>query len=156
MNKPIKTTLMVSSLLLGQATADTLELADGSLLEGDFVGSSNGIVMFDTGTGIEAYPEAEVVGIYLSSGVQTAQKAALASELTLHLLSGNLIAKTQNRMSILYQPSLEMPKAQFRGPELPSHRGLPGGRYPTAQPRSSSSSFPWVGQPVSGSHPAMR
>lgn len=76
MNKPIKTTLMVSSLLLGQATADTLELADGSLLEGDFVGSSNGIVMFDTGTGIEAYPEAEVVGIYLSSGVQTAQKAA--------------------------------------------------------------------------------
>ena len=43
--------------------ADTLELADGTLLEGDFVGSSNDIVMFNTGDGIEAFPESQVVGI---------------------------------------------------------------------------------------------
>jgi hypothetical protein len=51
--------------------ADTIELADGTLLEGDFIGSSNGIIMFDTGTGIEAFPESKVVGIYFSSGVAT-------------------------------------------------------------------------------------
>ncbi len=67
----------VAVVLAGSyALADTLELADGTLLEGDFVGSSNGIVMFNTGAGIEAYPEAEVVGIYLSAGVATAQKEA--------------------------------------------------------------------------------
>ena len=56
----------------GVLFADTIELADGTLLEGDFVGSSNGIVMFDTGDGIEAFPESEVVGIFLSAGVETA------------------------------------------------------------------------------------
>ncbi len=55
--------------------ADTIELADGRLLEGDFVGSSNGIVMFDTGDGIEAFPEDQVVGLFFSSGVATAQAA---------------------------------------------------------------------------------
>ena len=59
-------------LTVTAALADTLELADGTLLEGDFVGSSNGIIMFDTGSSIEAFPESQVVGIYLSSGVATA------------------------------------------------------------------------------------
>jgi hypothetical protein len=60
------------------AFADTLELADGSILEGDFVGSSNGIVMFNTGDSVEAYPESQVVGIFLSDGVATAQAMAAA------------------------------------------------------------------------------
>ncbi len=51
--------------------ADTLELADGTLLEGDFIGSSNGIIMFDTGAGIEAFPESKVVAIFFSAGVAT-------------------------------------------------------------------------------------
>lgn len=59
----------------GLLYADTLELADGTLLEGDFVGSSNDIIMFNTGDGIEAFPESEVVGIFLSAGVD--QAAAL-------------------------------------------------------------------------------
>lgn len=63
----------LAALLSGLAFADTLELADGTVLEGDFVGSSNGIIMFDTGTGIEAFPEDEVVGVFFSSGVATAQ-----------------------------------------------------------------------------------
>ena len=54
------------------AHADTLELANGSLLEGNFVGSSNGIIMFDAGGGIEAFPEDEVVGVFFSSGVESA------------------------------------------------------------------------------------
>lgn len=67
--------LIAAPVLIGSlAFADTLELADGSLLEGDFVGSSNGIVMFNTGDTIEAYPESEVVGIFLSDGVATAEK----------------------------------------------------------------------------------
>jgi hypothetical protein len=53
--------------------ADSLELADGTILEGDFVGSSNGIIMFNTGDSVEAYMEHQVVGIFLSDGVATAQ-----------------------------------------------------------------------------------
>jgi hypothetical protein len=66
--------LAIFCLTVTAALADTLELADGTLLEGDFVGSSNGIIMFDTGSSIEAFPESQVVGIYLSSGVATAME----------------------------------------------------------------------------------
>jgi len=71
-------------LMSGSSLADTLELADGSLLEGDFIGSSNGIVMFNTGGNIEAFPQSEVVGIFLSAGVATAadMNAATASQIT--------------------------------------------------------------------------
>ena len=70
-----KTIAATAALLVGTiAIADTIELADGTLLEGDFVGSSNGIVMFSTGEGMEAYPESEVVGIFLSTGVATRQE----------------------------------------------------------------------------------
>ncbi len=65
-------------LLASFSVADTLELADGTILEGDFVGSSNGIVMFNTGDSIEAYPESQVVGIFLSEGVATAEALAAA------------------------------------------------------------------------------
>jgi hypothetical protein len=68
--------LAISAFSLSNVFADTLELADGTLLEGDFVGSSNGIVMFNTGDGIEAFPEAEVAGIFLSQGVATRQAEA--------------------------------------------------------------------------------
>jgi len=74
----MKRIILLLSLLLtlgiaGPIAADTLELADGSILEGDFIGSSNGIIMFDTGEGIEAFPESEVVGVFFSSGVATAE-----------------------------------------------------------------------------------
>ena len=67
----------VAALTTSVLLADTIELADGTLLDGDFVGSSNGIVMFDTGGGLEAFPESEVVGIFLSAGVETAATMAL-------------------------------------------------------------------------------
>ena len=66
------------SLFSGLLVADTLELADGTLLEGKFVGSSNGIIMFNTGDGIEAFPEEEVVGVFFSSGVANAEAYAQA------------------------------------------------------------------------------
>ena len=62
---------LIAMLAATSLFADTIELADGRLLEGDFVGSSNGIIMFNTGEGIEAFPEAEVVGMWFSSGVAT-------------------------------------------------------------------------------------
>ena len=67
-----------ATLVAGISLADTLELYDGTLLEGDFVGSSNGIVMFDTGDGIEAYPEDQVIGIFLSAGVAHAESHVAA------------------------------------------------------------------------------
>lgn len=73
--KKISTLLIAAfaTLVSGLSLADSLELYDGTLLEGDFVGSSNGIVMFDTGDGIQAFPEDQVVGIFLSSGVASAE-----------------------------------------------------------------------------------
>ena len=68
----------LATLLAGISSADTLELYDGTLLEGDFVGSSNGIVMFNTGEGIEAFPEDKVVGIFLSAGVASAEAYSAA------------------------------------------------------------------------------
>lgn len=76
MKKLLTTLVAIVAFSTGLVFADTLELADGTLLEGDFVGSSNGIVMFNTGDGIEAFPEAEVVGIFLSQGVATRQAEA--------------------------------------------------------------------------------
>ena len=76
MKKLLKVLIAVSAFSLANVFADTLELADGTLLEGDFVGSSNGIVMFNTGDGIEAFPEDEVAGIFLSQGVATRQAEA--------------------------------------------------------------------------------
>lgn len=67
-------------LAAGSLQADTLELYDGTLLEGDFVGSSNGIVMFNTGGSIEAFPENQVVGIFLSAGVEAAEEYYARSE----------------------------------------------------------------------------
>jgi hypothetical protein len=76
MKKLLKVLIAVSAFSLANVFADTIELADGTLLEGDFVGSSNGIVMFNTGDGIEAFPENEVVGIFLSQGVATREATA--------------------------------------------------------------------------------
>ena len=75
-----KVIMFVSAMLTigiaGPLLADSLELADGTVLEGDFVGASNGIIMFNTGEGIEAFPEDEVVGLFLSEGVETRQQEA--------------------------------------------------------------------------------
>jgi hypothetical protein len=78
----IKIALLATIALLSGAAsmADTLELANGQVHEGSFVGSSNGIIMFDTGGGIEAFPEDEVVGIFFSSGVATAEAAIEAPQ----------------------------------------------------------------------------
>ena len=76
--KKFLTSIFACLAILGAGTlwADTLGLADGTLLEGDFVGSSNGIIMFNTGDNLEAFPESEVVGLFLSAGVETAQEMA--------------------------------------------------------------------------------
>lgn len=67
--------VILLTLICGFSTADTLELEDGTLLEGEFVGASNGIIMFSTGDSIEAYPESQVVGIFLDNG-ETPQQLA--------------------------------------------------------------------------------
>jgi len=75
MKKLQQIVLITCGMACASLQADTLELADGTLLEGDMVGSSNNIIMFNTGGEIEAFPESEVVGIYLSSGVATRDAA---------------------------------------------------------------------------------
>ena len=71
--RPLISGLFIA-VLAGVVQADTLELANGTLLEGNFVGSSNGIIMFDSGAGVEAFPEDDVVGVFFSSGVAKAER----------------------------------------------------------------------------------
>lgn len=105
--------VLLFSVSVPLCLADTLELADGSLLEGDFVGSSNGIVMFDTGDGIEAFTEDQVVGIFLSEGVETQQELAALPEPTA------VVVPTGTRLVIRMVDSVDSKRHQaghrFRG-----------------------------------------
>ena len=65
-NRILSLSVFILILAANPEVADTLELADGTILEGDFVGSSNGIIMFKTGADLEAYPEDKVAALYLS------------------------------------------------------------------------------------------
>lgn len=60
--------------------ADTLELADGSLVEGRYVTSSESYFIFEVGGEIKAFPVDEVAVLYLSPGVEAALSAAEAPE----------------------------------------------------------------------------
>lgn len=104
----------VMSLLVSAAQADTLELADGTLLEGSFVGSSNGVIMFNTGASIEAFPESQVVGIFLSSGVATAIEMANtpAGAATVTIPSGTRLVI---RISSTIDSSRQQVGHRFRG-----------------------------------------
>ncbi|MEP4149089.1 MAG: hypothetical protein ABJL54_17860 [Halioglobus sp.] len=111
--KSVLSTLAAASLLaVGLATADTLELADGTLLEGDLVGSSNGIIMFNTGDEIEAYPESEVVGIYLSDGVATRQQEQQRQPQTITVSEGTRLVI---RMSETIDTKRHSAGHRFRG-----------------------------------------
>ena len=106
-------TLAAASLLAASAAiADTLELADGTLLEGDLVGSSNGIIMFNTGDDIEAYPESEVVGIYLSDGVATRQQEQQKQPSTITVAEGTRLVI---RMSEAIDTKRHSSGHRFRG-----------------------------------------
>lgn len=105
---------LVALLATGTLFADTIELADGRLLEGDFVGSSNGIIMFDTGEGIEAFPEAQVVGLWFSSGVATreAEMAQTGPAPTISVPAGTRLVV---RMSDTVDSSRHGAGHRFRG-----------------------------------------
>ena len=82
---------LLAVLGVTQAQADTLELADGDLIEGELVGLSNGMILWNTGAGIEAYAESDVVGIYNSEGVAAREaetQAAPAQPTTVTVPSG--------------------------------------------------------------------
>jgi len=52
--------------------ADTLELADGTLLEGRYVTSNESYFIFDAGGEIKSIPVDEVAVLYLSTGIEKA------------------------------------------------------------------------------------
>ncbi len=92
---------LISALAAGSLFADTIELADGRLLEGDFIGSSNGIIMFNTGEGIEAFPEEEVIGLFFSSGVATAEALIESDQ------AGQIIVPAGTRLIIRMSDSVD-------------------------------------------------
>lgn len=54
------------------AHADSLELIDGSVLEGVFVEASDDLIVFESGGSYEGYHRNEVIAIFLSEGVAVA------------------------------------------------------------------------------------
>ena len=67
---------------------DSLELTDGGMLEGEFIGSSNKIIMFRSGADIEAFPHDDVVAIYLSGPVEAAASAGTSAAAELSVPAG--------------------------------------------------------------------
>jgi hypothetical protein len=96
-------TMIVTFFVGATLMADTLELSDGTILEGDFVGSSNGVIMFNTGDGIEAYPEDQVAGVFFSSGAENAAAQASAPPaptLTVHSAGHRFRGQLENAITV--------------------------------------------------------
>ena len=77
----IRFLLLFLPLLLLSVTAplaDTIELVDGSLLEGRYVGGNQSTVMFETAGEVKAIETSDVVAVYFSAGVKAAESRAVA------------------------------------------------------------------------------
>ncbi len=71
--------LILPTLLAVQpAAADTLELVDGSLIEGSFVGGNRTSVMFEAGGQVEVFETSKILALWFSDGVETAEAAMAA------------------------------------------------------------------------------
>ena len=81
-NKFLLFTTLLFMGFYSSAMADTLELADGSLLEGRYITSNESYFIFDTGDEIKAIPVEDVAILYLSAGVEKALLASAAPEPT--------------------------------------------------------------------------
>lgn len=71
---------IVALFCIQQAAADTLELADGSLIEGSFVGGNPTSVMFEVAGQVEVFDTSKVVALWFSAGVDTAVAAVEAPQ----------------------------------------------------------------------------
>ena len=79
MRYPIILIIMVlTAALCSQVMADTLEMADGSLVEGRYVTSNESYFIFEVGGAIEAFPVADVAALFLSEGVEKMLSATAA------------------------------------------------------------------------------
>lgn len=77
----IRFLLLFLPLLLLSLTAplaDTIELVDGALLEGRYVGGNKSTVMFETAGEVAALETSAVIAIYFSAGVEAAEELAAA------------------------------------------------------------------------------
>lgn len=64
MNKCFKSLAIVASVLtINLLYADVISLNDGTILEGDYIGKDNGIVMFRINGEIKAFPEADIAAL---------------------------------------------------------------------------------------------
>lgn len=69
---------MLLTLSVTAPMADTLELADGSLIEGSYAGGNASSIMFESAGEVAAFPTSEVVAVFFSAGVEAAQTTAAA------------------------------------------------------------------------------
>ena len=71
--------LALLALITAQpVAADTLEMVDGTLIEGSFLGGNPTSVMFEAGGQVQAFDTSEVLAVWFSAGVTTAEAAVTA------------------------------------------------------------------------------
>ncbi len=97
--------------------ADTLESADGSIIEGSYAGGNPTTIMFESGGAVAAYSTTEVVALYLSAGVQTAQAVpAAAAPATVTVPTGTrLLVRTSDTIDSRQHRSGHRFKGQLEG-----------------------------------------
>jgi len=99
MKKLLLTCISLFALIGSAVQADTLALSDGSLLEGSFIGSSDGIIMFRMGDSVEAFQIDQVMGLFFSSGVATANAKRAEEDATVTLPAGTrLLIRTSDNV----------------------------------------------------------
>src|SRR5271166_709054 len=59
--------ILVFCLAASIAWADSLELKNGSLIEGKFLGGTNGEITFQVGSSVQTYNLADIVGLKFDS-----------------------------------------------------------------------------------------
>lgn len=104
---------LVALFSAGLVLADSLELIDGSVLEGVFKEGSDDVIMFETGDSYEGYPTSQIIAIYFSAGVATAEAMATSPA------ASTVTAPAGTRLVIRMVDSIDSKKHQaghkFRG-----------------------------------------
>ena len=112
--------------------ADTVELVDGSLLEGRYVGGNKSSIMFETVGEISALETSAVIAIYFSAGIEAAEaRAAVPPPEVITVPQGTrLMVRTSEVLDSRQHPAGH----RFRGQlGRPDRRGRGGRRLDSHQ-----------------------
>jgi hypothetical protein len=97
--------------------ADTLELVDGSLVEGRYIGGNSSSIMFEAAGEVTAHETSEIVALYLSDGVAAAEaiSAAPAAQVITVPQGTRLLIRTSEALDSKRHPAGHRFRGQLEG-----------------------------------------